>query len=151
MDRDEAFMQMALDEAMVALEHGDVPIGAVLVRGDDVIAKAHNCRELRRDATAHAELDALRLGAQRLGDWRLVGCELYATLEPCPMCAGAIVAHRIERLVFGAWNPKSGACGSLFNVTDDPRLNHRVDVRRGVLAEACAAPLAETFEGLRLV
>lgn len=150
MGRDETFMRLALDEAIVALEHGDIPVGAVLVRGDDVIAKTHNCRELRRDATAHAELDALRLGAERLGDWRLGGCTLYVTLEPCPMCAGAIVAHRLERLVFGAWNPKAGAAGSLFNVTDDPRLNHRVEVVRGVLAEECAAPLSGLFEGLRL-
>ncbi len=150
MQRDETFMRLALDEAKVALEHGDVPVGAVLVRGDEVVAKTHNSRELRRDATAHAELDALRLGAEQLGDWRLAGCELYVTLEPCPMCAGAIVAHRIERLVFGAWNPKSGAAGSLFNITDDPRLNHRVDVVRGVLAVECAEPLSDVFEGLRL-
>src|SRR5688572_20762674 len=143
MDRDETFMRLALDEAMVALEHGDVPIGAVLVRGDEVISRAHNCRELRRDATAHAELDALRLGAERLGDWRLTGCELYATLEPCPMCAGAIVAHRVPRLVFGAWNGRSGAAGSLYNITDDPRLNHRVEIVRGVLATECAAPLPD--------
>jgi tRNA(adenine34) deaminase len=148
--RDERFMRLALDEAIVALEHGDIPVGAVLVRGDDVIAKTHNSRELRRDATAHAEMDALRLGAERTGDWRLSGCELYVTLEPCPMCAGAIVSHRIDRLVFGAWNPKAGAAGSLFNITDDPRLNHRVDVRRGVLAEECAAPLQELFGELRL-
>ena len=150
MDRDERLMKIALDEGMIALEHGDIPVGALLVRGEDVIARTHNSRELRRDATAHAEMDALRLGAERLGDWRLNGCELFVTLEPCPMCAGAIVSHRIDRLVFGAWNPKSGAAGSLFNITDDPRLNHRVDVRRGVLAEACAEPLAAVFDGLRL-
>ena len=150
MQRDETYMRLALEEAIVALEHGDIPVGAVLVHGEDVIAKTHNSRELRRDATAHAELDALRLGAEQLGDWRLAGCELYVTLEPCPMCAGAIVAHRIERLVFGAWNPKSGAAGSLFNITDDPRLNHRVDVVRGVLAVECAEPLSDVFEGLRL-
>lgn len=143
-------MRVALDEGMTALEHGDIPVGAVLVRGDEVVAKTHNSRELRRDATAHAEMDALRLGAERLGDWRLPGCELFVTLEPCPMCAGAIISHRIDRLVFGAWNPKSGSAGSLFNITDDARLNHRVDVRRGVLAEACAAPLQGLFEGLRM-
>ncbi len=150
MDRDESFIRLALDEAMVALEHGDIPVGAVLVRGEEVVAKTHNSRELRRDATAHAEMDALRLGAERLGDWRLSGCELFVTLEPCPMCAGAIVSHRIDRLVFGAWNPKSGAAGSLFNLTDDPRLNHRVEVVRGVLAEACAQPLQDLFGDLRL-
>jgi tRNA(adenine34) deaminase len=149
MDRDEAFIRLALEEAKVALEHGDVPIGAVLVKGEDVIAKTHNCRELRRDATAHAEMDALRLGAERLGDWRLTGCELFVTLEPCPMCAGAIVAHRVDRLVFGAWNPRAGSAGTLYNITDDPRLNHRVDVRRGVLADECAEPLGDLFSGLR--
>lgn len=141
---------MALEEAVTALEHGDVPIGAVLARGDDVVARAHNTRELVADASAHAELNVLRLGAERLGDWRLDGCELFVTLEPCPMCAGAIVAYRISRLVFGAWNPRAGAAGSLYNITDDPRLNHQVDVRRGVLAEECARVLGELFEGLRL-
>lgn len=150
MERDERFMRLALDEARMALEHGDVPTGAVLVRGERVITKAHNCRELRRDATAHAEMDALRLGAELLGDWRLDGCELFVTLEPCPMCAGAIIAHRIARLVFGAWNPRWGAAGSLYNVTEDPRLNHRVEVRRGVLAEECAAPLEGFFDDVRL-
>ena len=150
MQRDEAFRRQAIEEATVALEHGDIPVGAILVRGDDVVAKTHNSRELRRDATAHAELDALRLGAERLGEWRLTGCKLFVTLEPCPMCAGAIIAHRIDRLVFGAWNPKAGAAGSLFNITDDPRLNHRVEVVRGVLAQECAAPLEDLFAGLRL-
>jgi tRNA(adenine34) deaminase len=150
MDRDHRIMRLAIDEALVALEHGDVPIGAVLIRGDDVIAKTHNCRELRRDATAHAELDALRLGAERLGDWRLDGCELFVTLEPCPMCAGALVAHRVSRLVFGAWNTRTGAAGSLHNLVDDPRLTHRVEVRRGVFAEECAAPLVQIFEAARL-
>jgi tRNA(adenine34) deaminase len=150
MSRDEDFIRLALAEALVSLEHGDVPIGAVLVRGDDVIAKTHNCRELRKDATAHAEMDALRLGAERLGDWRLSGYELFVTLEPCPMCAGAIVAHRIDRLVFGAWNPKAGSAGSLYNITDDPRLNHRVEVRRGVLADECAEQLHAFFGELRL-
>lgn len=142
-------MRQALEEAMVAVEHGDVPIGAVLVRDEEVIARTHNCRELRNDATAHAELDALRQGAVRLGDWRLAGCELFVTVEPCPMCAGAIVAHRIDRLVFGAWNPRSGSAGSLYNITDDPRLNHRVEVVRGVLADECLAPVADLFGELR--
>jgi tRNA(adenine34) deaminase len=142
-------MRLALGEARVALVHGDVPIGAVLMRGEEVVAKTHNCRELRRDATAHAELDALRLGAERLGDWRLDGCELFVTLEPCPMCTGAIVAHRVSRLVFGAWNTRAGSAGSLYNVTEDPRLNHRVQVRRGVLAQECAAPLGELFTDAR--
>jgi tRNA(adenine34) deaminase len=150
MNRDERYLRMALEEAQVALEHGDVPIGAVLVRGEDVVSRAHNSRELLADATAHAEMQALRLGAERLGGWRLEGCELFVTLEPCPMCAGAIVAHRIDRLVFGAWNPGAGAAGSLYNITEDPRLNHRVAVRRGVLADECAQPLEGLFEELRL-
>lgn len=140
---------MALDEALVSLEHGDVPVGAVLVRADEVIARAHNTRELVGDGSAHAEMNVLRLGAERLGSWRLVGCELYVTLEPCPMCAGAIVSHRVARLVFGAWNPKAGSAGSLYNIAEDPRLNHRVEVRRGVLAAECAEPLGDLFGDLR--
>lgn len=143
-------MRVALAEARSALEHGDVPTGAVIVRGEEVVARAHNCRELRRDATAHAELDALRLASERLGDWRLEGCELFVTLEPCPMCAGAAIAHRIDRLVFGAWNPRWGAAGSLYNITEDPRLNHRVEVRRGVLAEECGSQLSGLFTQVRL-
>jgi tRNA(adenine34) deaminase len=150
MERDEAYVRMALEEALVALEHGDVPIGAVLVRGDDVVARAHNTRELTGDASGHAEMLALRLGAERLGGWRLEGCELFVTVEPCPMCAGAVVAHRLDRLVFGAWNPRAGAAGSLYNIPEDPRLNHHVEVRRGVLAEECAAPLGDLFASLRM-
>jgi tRNA(adenine34) deaminase len=150
MDRDEQFVRMALEEATVALEHGDVPIGAVLVREDTVVARGHNTRELVGDATAHAEMHVLRLGTERLGGWRLEGCELFVTVEPCPMCAGAIVAHRLGRLVFGAWNPRAGAAGSLYNITEDPRLNHHVEVRRGVLADECARPLGDLFEELRL-
>ena len=149
-ERDEHFMRIAIDEAMVAGEHGDVPIGAVLVHDDEIVAKAHNARELLNDASAHAEMNVLRLGAERHGDWRLDGFELFVTLEPCPMCAGAIVAYRVRRLVFGAWNPRWGAAGSLYNITDDARLNHRVEIIRGVLAEECAKPLGDLFEGLRL-
>jgi tRNA(adenine34) deaminase len=149
MDRDERFMRAALDEAMVALEHGDVPVGAILVRGEEIVAKTHNTRELVGDATAHAEMSALRQGAVQNGDWRLAGHELFVTVEPCPMCAGAIVWHRIERLVFGAWNPSSGAAGSLYNITEDPRRSHRVEVLRGVLAEECSAPLGDLFDDLR--
>ncbi len=149
-DRDERFMRLALDEAMVALEHGDVPVGAVLVRGDEVVAKTHNTRELVRDGTAHAEMSALRQGAVKHGDWRLSGHELFVTVEPCPMCAGAIVWHRIDRLVFGAWSPNAGAAGSLYNIADDARLNHRVEVVRGVLAEVCSAAVSDFFDDLRL-
>ena len=149
MDRDERFMRVALDEGLVAIEHGDIPVGAVLVRDDEVIARAHNTRELVGDAAAHAEMSALRLGAERLGGWRLDGCELFVSLEPCPMCAGAVVAYRVSRLVFGAWNPQAGSAGSLYNVVEDPRLNHRVEVRRGVLAAECAEPLGDLFGTLR--
>jgi tRNA(adenine34) deaminase len=149
-NRDEHFIRLAIGEARVALEHGDVPVGAVLVRGDDVIATAHNTRELVRDAMAHAEVNALRLGTERTGDWRLDGFELFVTLEPCPMCAGAIVAHRLDRLVFGAWNTAAGAAGSLYDVPEDPRLTHRLEVVRGVLAEECTEQLAGFFDDLRL-
>jgi tRNA(adenine34) deaminase len=148
-DRDERFMRLALDEALVALEHGDIPVGAVLVRDDEIVARTHNTRELVGEGAAHAEMNALRLGNERLGGWRLDGCELFVTLEPCPMCAGAVVAHRVSRLVFGAWNPQAGAAGSLYNIAEDPRLTHRVDVRRGVLAEECAEPLGDLFGSLR--
>lgn len=150
MDRDERFIRVALEEAMVALEHGDIPIGAVLVRDDEVVSRAHNVRELVGDATAHAEMQALRLGAERSGGWRLEGCELFVTVEPCPMCAGAVVAHRIDRLVFGAWNPRAGSAGSLYNIPEDPRLTHHVEVKRGVLSEECAAVLEGFFGELRL-
>ena len=149
MERDERFMRLALDEARVALEHGDVPIGAVIVRGEEVVASAHNTQELTGDATAHAEMHVLRLTSERLGDRRLEGCELFVTLEPCVMCAGAIVAHRIARLVFGAWNPRRGAAGTLYNVPEDPRLNHASEVRRGVLSDDCTALLVPFFEELR--
>ena len=149
MQRDEGHMRAAIAEAALAPARGDLPVGAVLVRGGEVIASAHNSQEADTDATAHAEMHVLRAAATTLRDWRLDGCELFVTLEPCAMCAGAIVAHRVARLVFGAWNPKAGACGSLYNITEDPRLNHRVDVRRGVLADVCAQQLSGFFEGLR--
>ncbi len=149
MSRDERFMREALAEALEASSHGDVPVGALVVQGDEILARTHNTQERDRDATAHAELLALTETARHLGSYRLVGCELYTTLEPCPMCAGAVVWHRVERLVVGAWNPKAGAAGSLYNIPDDPRLNHRVEVVRGVLARECAEPLGDFFEGLR--
>ncbi len=149
MDRDERYVTLALEEARVALEHADLPIGAALVRGDEVLAVAHNTQELQRDATAHAEMHVLRAGAAKLGDWRLDGCELFVTLEPCPMCAAAAVWSRVARIVFGAWNSRGGACGSLYNIAEDPRLSHRVEVVRGILAEACAAPLIEVFQDVR--
>lgn len=143
-------MLRALEEASRAPGHGDVPIGAVVLgpRGD-VLAVGHNERELHGDPTAHAEIVAIRRAAAALGEWRLEGCTLVVTLEPCTMCAGAIVAARIARLVFGAYDPKAGAVASLWDVVRDPRLNHRPEVTGGYLAEECAAPLLEFFGGQR--
>ena len=140
-------MAIALDEAAAAPAHGDVPIGAVVVApdGHTILARRHNERELTGDPTAHAEVLALRDAAAILGTWRLEGTTLVATLEPCIMCAGALVAARVERVVFGAADPKGGACGSLYNVCADPRLNHEVVVAHGVAADAAAALLEGFF------
>ncbi len=142
-------MRLALAEAAAAAEHGDVPIGAVVVRDGEVIAAAGNERELQADPTAHAEVLALRAAAAALGGWRLPGTTLYVTLEPCAMCAGAIVLARVPRVVFGAADPKAGAAGSVLDILADPRLNHRPDVTGGVLAEDAAKLLREFFAGRR--
>jgi tRNA(adenine34) deaminase len=142
---DETAMREALEQARAAAIHGDVPVGAVVVREGRVIARAHNERELRGDPTAHAEVLALRAAADAVGGWRLNGCTLYVTLEPCVMCAGAMQQSRIDRVVFGAPDPKGGATGTLYNVAADPRLNHEVDVRHGVLAEESSRLLSEFF------
>lgn len=146
---DPRFMRLALQEAEAALAHDDVPIGAVLVSGDAVIAAAHNERELRGDPTAHAEILALRAGAEALGTWRLDGTSLYVTLEPCPMCAGALVLSRVAHLVYGPQDPKAGAAYSLYNIVQDPRLNHSLEITPDVLTEECAALLTRFFEGKR--
>ncbi len=146
--RDEYFMRLALREAERAPDHDDVPIGAVLVHGGEVLAAARNERELRGDPTAHAELLALREASAKLGTWRLLDTVLYVTLEPCPMCAGAIVLARVPRVVFGAPDPKAGAAGSVLDVLDEPRLNHRPAVARGLLAEE-SAELLHSFFGPR--
>jgi tRNA(adenine34) deaminase len=138
-------MRLALDEAAAAPEHGDVPIGAVLVRGDEILAAAHNQRELRSDPTAHAEVLALRAAAESSGDWRLEGSTMYVTLEPCPMCAGALVLARVHRLVYGPQDPRAGAALSLYNIVADPRLNHQVEVTFGVLEEESVALLTSFF------
>jgi tRNA(adenine34) deaminase len=138
-------MELALREAEGCAEHGDVPIGAAVVRGDEVLASAGNERELRGDPTAHAEVLALREAAERLGGWRIADSTLYVTLEPCAMCAGAIVLARVPRVVFGADDPKAGAAGSVFDVLGEPRLNHRPVVESGVLADRSAALLREFF------
>ena len=143
-------MRVALDEARRALEHDDVPIGCVIVSGDGVeLARAHNAREDEQDPTAHAELVALREAADELGSWRLDGATVYVTLEPCSMCAGAMVLARVARLVYGAVDPKAGAAGSLFNIVQDERLNHRVAVERGLLADESSALLKTFFAGKR--
>lgn len=146
MTRWDAAMRLALDEARLAGEHGDVPIGAVVLDPDgSVIGAGGNERELTGDPTAHAEVVALRRAAQAWGEWRLTGCTLVVTLEPCTMCAGAIVASRIERVVFGAFDDKAGAVASLFDVVRDPRLNHRPQVLGGVLAAETSAVLTSFF------
>ena len=146
---DRSLMALALDEARAALEHDDVPIGCVVGRRDEVIARAHNARERDQDPTAHAEVLALRAAAAALGSWRLDGCTVYVTLEPCVMCAGAIVLARAERLVYGAPDPKAGAVRSLYNVADDARLNHRLVVTAGVLEEESAELLRTYFSAKR--
>ena len=142
-------MALALAEAEAAVAHGDVPVGAVALVGDRVVARRHNEREQRQDPTAHAELLALGDAAAALGTWRLGDVTLVVTLEPCPMCAGALVAARVGRLVFGAVDPKAGACGSLYNLCADPRLNHELPVRAGVLAGRSSALLGDFFSTRR--
>ena len=146
---DEEAMAIALEEAKLAAAGGDVPIGAVVLADGRAIARAHNEREQRADPTAHAEILALRGAAAALGRWQLDGVTLYVTLEPCPMCAGALVAARAGRVVFGAADPKAGACGSLYNLCVDPRLNHELLVSAGVLAEQAAKLLAAFFDERR--
>jgi tRNA(adenine34) deaminase len=143
--REEYFMRLALREAARALEHDDVPIGAIVVHAGEVIGAGHNERELRADPTAHAEMIALREAARALGSWRVLDSVMYVTLEPCAMCAGAIVLARLPRVVFGATDPKAGAAGSVFNVLEEPRLNHRPQVESGLLAEECADLLRAFF------
>jgi tRNA(adenine34) deaminase len=146
---DAYFMRLALREAERALDHDDVPIGAILVRGGEVLAAAHNERELRSDPTAHAEILALREAARMLGSWRLLDCSLYVTLEPCAMCAGAIVLARVPVVLFGATDPKAGACGSVLDVLGEPRLNHRPEVLSGLLAPDCGQLLSAFFASRR--
>jgi tRNA(adenine34) deaminase len=147
--QDDHFMRLALREAEHALEHADVPIGAVLVRGGEVIAAAHNERELRQDPTAHAEVIALREAARAQGTWRVLDATIYVTLEPCAMCGGAIVLARVPNVVFGAADPKAGACGSVLDVLGEPRLNHRPEVAGGLLARECGDLLSGFFAARR--
>jgi tRNA(adenine34) deaminase len=146
----EAFMGMALQEADAAASEGETPIGAVVVCEGAVVARAHNRREIDADPTAHAELIAIREASRKLGRWRLTDCTVYVTLEPCPMCAGALVNARVGQLVYGATDPKAGAVGTLYDIASDERLNHRVDVIAGVRAEESARLLKDFFAELRV-
>lgn len=143
------WMELAIEQAQAATAHDDVPIGAVVVREGELVAVARNERELLGDPTAHAEILALRRAAAELGSWRLTGTTLYVTLEPCAMCAGAIVLARVPGVIFGAADPKAGACGSVLDVTGEARLNHRPDVRGGLLAEPCGDLLRTFFAARR--
>ena len=144
-DVDERFMRVAIEAAGIAEENGDVPIGAVIVYKNQIIGKAYNQREQLKDPTAHAEIIALTQAAAFLESWRLSGCTMYVTLEPCPMCAGALVLSRMDRLVYGCDDPKTGACKSLYNIVQDERLNHKLEVTSGVLEEQCREQLQGFF------
>lgn len=149
MDKNKAFMAEALKEAALAAEMGEVPIGAVIVRGDEIIAAAHNLVETSKDPTAHAEMLAIKQAAARLGGWRLTGCHMYVTVEPCSMCAGAIVWARIEKLFIGTDDPKGGACGSIFNIPQEKKLNHYTEIETGLLREECSEIMKTFFKKLR--
>lgn len=146
---DESYMRLAIEAALEAQAIGEVPIGAVIVRDDQVIGRGFNRRESWRDPTAHAEMIAIRQASETLGGWRLPGTTIYVTLEPCPMCAGAMMLARIERVVFGVRDPKGGCVGSIYNLAQEPRFNHRLEVTEGVLAEECAELLRSFFRNLR--
>ena len=147
---DEKFMTAAIQAAFIAEENGDVPIGAVVVYENQIIAKGYNQRHHLNDPTAHAEIIALTAAAEFIGNWRLNGCTMYVTLEPCPMCAGALVNARMDRLVYGCDDPKAGACKSLYNIVQDERLNHRLEVTSGVMAQECSTILSDFFRRRRI-
>ena len=143
------FMEEAIAEARKALELMEVPVGAVIVRDGKIVGRGHNLTETSKDPTAHAEVIAIREAAKNLGGWRLIGCQMYVTTEPCSMCAGAIVLSRIPELFIGTMNPKAGACGSLYNIVSDSRLNHRVQVTTGVMEDTCRQMMQEFFQKLK--
>lgn len=145
----EYWMREAIAEAQKAEELGEVPIGAVIVHNDEIIGRGHNLRETTFDATAHAEMVAIREASRHLGAWRLLDCSLYVTLEPCPMCAGAIVQSRVPQLIYGTLDPKAGCAGTLMNLLQESRFNHRTDIIEGILQEECAALLTQFFRRLR--
>ena len=148
-EQDEQYMRQAIEAAKIAQENGDVPIGAVVVYENQVIGRAYNQREQLKDPTAHAEIIALTQAAAFIESWRLHGCTMFVTLEPCAMCAGALVLGRLDRLVYGCNDPKAGACGSLYNIVQDERLNHRLEITSGVLADECAKLLQDFFRQKR--
>ncbi len=143
------YMAEALREAKKAYELGEVPVGAVVVRNGEIVGRGHNLTETTKDPTAHAEMLAIRQAAEKLGGFRLIGCSMYVTVEPCSMCAGALVWSRIERLYIGTRDPKAGACGSIFNIVQEPRLNHRLDVEIGIMQEECSDIMKRFFKELR--
>ena len=149
MNQDQQFMQSAIEQAKLALEKREVPIGAVIVKDGEIIAAAHNLRETNQNATAHAEVLAINEACEKLGTWRLEGVTLYVTLEPCPMCAGALIMSRVERVVFGAKDPKGGCAGTFMNLLEDERFNHQCEVVSGVCEETCGAMLTAFFKDLR--
>ncbi len=149
-DSDQKFMQVAIEQAKIAEDNGDVPIGAVIIYQDRIIAKGYNQREQLQDPTAHAEIIALTAAAAEIESWRLNECTMYVTLEPCCMCAGALVLSRMDRLVYGCDDPKAGACRSLYNIVQDERLNHRLEVTAGVLADECSELLQDFFQRRRV-
>ncbi len=144
-EQDQRYMRVAIDQAEIARQNGDVPVGAVIVHEGHLIAKAYNQREQLNDPTAHAEIIALTQAAVAVGNWHLDNCTIYVTLEPCAMCAGALVLARMDRLVYGCQDPKTGACGSLYNIVQDERLNHRLEVTSGVMEGECRQQLQEFF------
>lgn len=146
---EQRFMEDAIAEARKALELMEVPVGAVIVRDGKIVGRGHNLTETSKDPTAHAEIIAIREAAKTLGGWRLIGCKMYVTTEPCSMCAGAIVLSRIPELFIGTMNPKAGACGSLYNIVSDSRLNHRVQVTTGVMEDTCRQMMQEFFQKLK--
>ncbi|WP_144463401.1 tRNA adenosine(34) deaminase TadA [Siminovitchia fortis] len=149
MEREERYMQLAIAEAKKAENMQEVPIGAVVVLNDEVVAAAHNRRETDQNAVAHAELLAIEEACKKLGTWRLEGAELYVTLEPCPMCSGAIILSRVQKVVYGASDPKAGCAGTLMNLLEDERFNHQSEVISGVLGEQCSRLLSDFFRKIR--
>ncbi|QAY67383.1 tRNA adenosine(34) deaminase TadA [Paenibacillus protaetiae] len=146
---DQAWMHEAIAEARKAEQLGEVPIGAVIVRNGEIIGRGYNLRETKHDPTAHAELVAIKDACERIGAWRLLDCTLYVTLEPCPMCAGALVQSRVKRVVYGAHDPKAGCAGTLMNLLQEPRFNHETELTSGVLQPECSALLTDFFRKLR--